>query len=181
MERTIVADRYDRQRVLEDIDESWGRYWRRITELPRAALIQLTDPAGWTPRDHIDHVRAWEAAGTSLITGGTRHAGLGVTRDEYANLDFDGLNALVRERRASLTLDEVLVAAEEGHRTFVDAIRALPPDGLRQTYGSLMPDYFGDYRDHPIAHWLLGVSVEHYPEHLGYIEVIVGQGATTAV
>jgi hypothetical protein len=170
-----VPDTYDRQQVLDAIAAAWGAYWSRIQALPREALLTPTDAAGWNARDHIDHLRAWEASITTAITKGNRHEGMGVSAEEYAAGDIDRLNDRIRATNAGVSLEEVLAMAEAGHAAFLGALRSLPADGLQRTYGSYIRDAPDDRRDEPFALRVLGNSAEHYPEHLEYIERIVGQ------
>ena len=170
-----MPDTYDQQQVLDTIEATWDTYWSRIQALPRETLLTPTDAAGWAARDHIDHLRAWEASITTAITRGNRHEGMGVSADEYAAGDIDRLNDRIRAVNASASLEEVLAMAEAGHEAFLDALRSLPPDGLNRSYGSYVSDAPDDRRDEPFALRVLGNSAEHYPEHLEYIQRIVGQ------
>lgn len=170
-----MPDTFDRQQVHDAIEAAWTPYWSRVQALPREALLMPTDAAGWSARDHIDHLRAWEASITTAITKGNRHEGMGVSAEDYATLEIDPLNDRIRAANAGTSLDEVLDQAETGHTAFLNALRSLPADGLNRTYGSYVSDALDDRRDEPFAVRVLGNSVEHYPEHREYIERIVAQ------
>jgi hypothetical protein len=174
-----MTDRFDKARVLADIDQAWNQYWQRITATPKEDMTQLADDRGWTARDHIDHVTAWEASMTSALRGRPRYEGMGVSV-EVSALDFDDENEKIREARAEASLEDVLAESERGHRDFLAAIAALPADGLDRPYGSYVPDAPVETRDEPVLERVLGNSVEHYPEHLAYIEAIVARRENVA-
>lgn len=173
--RKRMAETPDRQQVLDAIEAAWEPYWPRIHALPRDARLMSTDAAGWSARDHIDHLRAWEASITTAITKGSRHEGMGVSGEEDAAGDLDRLNDRIRAANANASLAEVLTGAEAGHAAFLAAVRSLPADGMNRPYGSCVSDAPEDRRDEPFALRVLGSSATHYPEHLGHIERIVGQ------
>jgi hypothetical protein len=174
-----MTDRFDKAWVLADIDEAWDQYWQRITSIPNEDLTRLTDDRGWTARDHIDHVTAWEASMTSALRGRPPYEGMGVSAGDFA-LDFDEENEKIRKARAEASLEDVLAESERGHRAFVTAIEALPADGLGLPYGSYVPDAPVETRDEPVLERVIGNSVEHYPEHLKYIEKIVARRENVA-
>jgi hypothetical protein len=41
------------------MDESWLRLNGFVESLTPAQLTEPTDVAGWSVRDHLDHLRAW--------------------------------------------------------------------------------------------------------------------------
>jgi hypothetical protein len=166
-----MSETISREQVLDEIEAAWRPYRERITSLSEDDLLALTDERGWTARDHIDHVTAWEASMTFALRGRPRYEGMGVSAEEYAG-DLDALNEAIRAANDEASLAEVLEESARGHREFLAAIRALPEDGLARSYASYVPDAV-DGRDEPVLLRVLGNSVEHYPEHLEYIERIV--------
>lgn len=161
-----------RDQVVQEIEAAWAAYRARITAIPENDLLGPTDERGWTARDHIDHVTAWEASMTFALRGRPRYEGMGVSAEDYAR-DIDDLNEAIREANAEASLADVLEESERGHRDFLAAIRALPEGGLERPYASYVPDAV-DGRDEPVLARVLGNSAGHYPEHLEYIERIVG-------
>jgi hypothetical protein len=163
-----------RDQVLQEIEAAWAAYHARISSIPEDDLLGPTDERGWTARDHIDHVTAWEASMTFALRGRPRYEGMGVSAGDYAR-DIDDLNEAIREANAEASLAEVLEESARGHREFLAAILALPDGGLDQPYAAYVPDAV-DGRDEPVLARVLGNSSEHYPEHLEYIERIVARG-----
>jgi len=65
------------------LDQSFSRLERRFEVLDARQLEGPTDPAGWTAKDHLAHLAAWERSMVHLLQGRPRHEGLGVEEAVY--------------------------------------------------------------------------------------------------
>lgn len=154
------------------IEEAWRAYRDGVASLPDAALEGPTDNAGWTAKDHIAHVTAWEMSITAGLQRQPQHEALGVTEEDMT-LHIDPLNEKIRSAHAGISLDGALAASERSHRAFVEAIEALPDDAMQHPMGDYIPVSNPAAADTPVIVWILGDSAPHYREHLECIQQIV--------
>lgn len=66
---------------------------------------QLTTPRqeGWSIKDHLVHIAAWEAGITALFRGESRFAAMGVDMSKVAPDDFSAINQQIFERNKELS------------------------------------------------------------------------------
>ncbi|HRJ43403.1 MAG: maleylpyruvate isomerase N-terminal domain-containing protein [Caldilineaceae bacterium] len=94
--------------LLQDIDAGWVSLTDALAQLSEAQLTGPTDAQGWTGKDHIVHLVAWERSMLYLLAGKPRHAGLGVDEALYRSGDFDAINASVQSQHQDISLADAL-------------------------------------------------------------------------
>jgi hypothetical protein len=72
-----------RETLMREMDASWNALQRSIASLTEAQLIQPTDAAGWTVKDHIIHLALWEEAGLALFEGKSKRETLDIPQDVW--------------------------------------------------------------------------------------------------
>ncbi len=133
-----------------------------------------TDAQGWTVKDHITHLAAWEQSMVSLFHGRPRHEGLGVSAALYESDAIDAINAAIRERHKDVSLAEARGLLADAHRQTLAALDALTFDELFKPYSHFLPDEPGDDDGSPIIGRLRGNTFGHYAEHLPWMTAIAG-------
>ncbi len=68
-----------KQELLAAIDRNWVQLTAALARLTPADFTAHHDDHGWTVKDHIVHLAAWERSVVYLLTGRPRHVGLGVS------------------------------------------------------------------------------------------------------
>jgi hypothetical protein len=125
-------------------------YQDLATEL-RAAEAQTPariDPeTGWSTRDHVAHLAAWEAVELARAEG---RSGLAEHLDMLAEV------AWRRRRGGSLT--DAMQRFSEVHRRLVSVLTDLPEAALRRTWNPAFPD--------SLAANIARNTYRHYAEHL---------------
>ena len=115
--RTVAAQYAQPPATLEELLERIDREWERLGSLlARMTPAQLETPleSGWSPKDHVAHVTAWEQFLTGhALNGIPAHVAMGLTVEEFEPWNVDRYNALFQQRSARMTLDEVLAVANE--------------------------------------------------------------------
>lgn len=157
-----MADAYEAlERVVAGLDE---------------ATLSRADPAsGWSVKDHLFHLAAWERGIAWLLGRRSRFEGMGITPDEWRDLTMDEINDLVHLRSRERPAEEALEAFRGAHREMLDALAPLTEEDLMRPYA----DYDVVERafpDRPIAGWIVGDTYEHYEEHLAYIQSLLAAG-----
>ena len=163
--------------VLAELDRAWAELEDTINRLDAAALTGPTDAAGWTAKDHLAHLAAWERSLIALLAGEDRAAALGVDPALYARGDIDVINAALRTQHAVRPLAEVLGDLRETHERTRATVAALSAGDLALPYAHYQP------RERPdetaaVVHWVAGDTYEHYREHRGWIMAIVARQPT---
>lgn len=152
------ADPQDKVSLLLRIDESRARFDAALAETPD--LEAPLHPGGWSARDIVAHVAAWERRLAHDIT-----ATLGGETPERPAPGFtweqmDALNE--RDVQTSRALPLALVMAES-HAAFVET-RALV-DSLREEQLFVAGPFPWTEAD-PLSLWVRYDTWEHYDEHL---------------
>lgn len=163
-----------RRALMADIQSGYDRLTAYLDTLDEAALTVPTDAAGWTANDHVMHLAAWAGSMIAVIDGQPRWEAIGVSRDVWTTIadGYDVINAAIQRRHAGRPSAEVRRAFDDTHRALVARVEALSIDDLTRPYSHYQPWAVG--RDEPLYGYIRGNTVEHYDEHRGYIEVLVG-------
>ena len=167
-----MSEHQTRTDVLAEIELAWRAYRLMLAELPPEDLEGPTDAAGWTVKDHITHVTAWEASVTAGLNRCPMHEAMGISTSDL-NRPIDELNERIREAHASQSVQEALDAAARGHRELILAIEALPEDTLSMPAGEYMTVRNPSSARQPVRSRILGASAQHYAIHVECIQRIV--------
>ncbi len=165
---------YQEPQTLEElvarIKAAWDALDAQIVQYGDDVLTGPTDAAGWSIRDHLAHLTAWEGSVLGIIRDGrAQNETMGVDRALWEADDLDAINERIRTRTASDSLAEVLEAREATHRDLLAALDTVPMERLRERW----TDGIGDASDAPtVLEKVIGNTAEHYPEHGEWIAAI---------
>lgn len=157
------------------LDDAWSLLQQRIDALGDDALTGLGDRAGWTAKDHLAHLAAWERSMVYLLQGKPRHEGLGVEEAVYLNGDDDTINAVIQSATKDLPLADVQALLRSTHEQLRSLVAGMSAADLQQPYSHFLPDEPGRDDGRPIIERVSANGDSHFAEHLSYIEAIVGQ------
>ena len=136
-------------RLLATLDAAWQAFRESYVGLSDDEMREPGVTGDWSVRDLIAHVTWWDAEALKhlpLILDGGRPPRYSVT---YGGID--AFNALMTERKAGLSLDEVRDEFTETHQRLVDYIVSVPPErqlGESRFRRRLKLDSFGHYPIH---------------------------------
>lgn len=154
------------------IERAWRPYEEYIRGLTPEELEGPTDEAGWTVKDHITHVAAWEGGIRSLLQGEPRHEGMGISEDDLALDDEDAINERIRQAHAGIPAEEIVEESVLRHEGFIMELEALPDEAVYRKRSEFTkqddPDgmFFGE--------WAWNNSGAHFRSHLKYIRRLLG-------
>lgn len=141
-------------------------------------LTTRHDAAGWTCKDHLAHLAAWERGVLHVLRDDwPQWQGMGIAADLYALLAgegddrYDRINEAIRHVNADRSLDDVLIELQAVHEAMQETIRQLGDDGLRRP----VSDFRHDDTDLPVLEWIPGDACDHFDEHRGYMAIILGE------
>ena len=161
-----------------DLMDRVHRGWSALEDaIGRASETQLTTPGGpdgWSVKDHLAHVAAWEQVILAILAGQSPAAGIGIDPTIYETRGVDGVNAAIYERHRGRPLPDVLADLRQTHERVLAALAPLTDDDLRRPYTDFQPDDPAARRD-PILNSIAGNTYGHYEEHVALIQDLLGQ------
>lgn len=163
--------------LVDGIEEAWNALDAQIARYPDDVITGPTDAAGWTIKDHIAHLIAWEASVVGIIRDGKpQNTTMGVDRTLWEADDLDAINEQIRAETVNDSLARVMEARNSTHRDLLAALDATTMERLGQRW----TDAVGDSADAPtILQKVIGNTIEHYPEHGEWIAAIAASARET--
>jgi uncharacterized protein (TIGR03083 family) len=166
MKRNELVDRIDRS-------------WRELDDLASNVddeLLRAPVSDGWTVKDHLVHLAAWEESLLALLEGRDRAAAMGVPGMEDAGTE--AINAAVFDQHRDQAPDQALAGFRQTHRRLLDRLAQLSDEDLSRPYSDFQP---GTGEERPVGGWVAGNTFEHYAEHLSYIRPALPTGSRRIV
>ncbi|MGH2544690.1 MAG: ATP-binding protein, partial [Ardenticatenaceae bacterium] len=141
MERIMTEQRAKtKEKLLADIEREWAALNATLDRLTEAQMTTLQDAQGWTVKDHIIHMTAWERSVLFMLQGQARHAGLGVDETLYLEGGDDAINAAIYQQRHDLPLPDALVQFRAGHQQLLELLQPLTDADLQKPYRHYLPE-----------------------------------------
>ena len=158
---------------MERVEASWKDLAELVDQLQDAGGLSRTGRDGWTVKDHLVHVGAWDHSLLGLIEGRNRLEAMGV--HGQADQDTDAINEAVRKLHESDTADEALGYFRESHLLLTAALGKLSDADLQKPYSHYQPSDPAQMR--PVVDWVAGNTYEHYAEHIGWINHLINESS----
>jgi hypothetical protein len=136
--------------IIEKIESGYARIVRLYRSVPVAELIEPRLSNGWSVKDVLAHLAAWEGRGAILLNE-SHHTDLPLR----ATPDVAALNRETYLERQEWSWEEVEIEFRQAHQILLEAIRALPPQRLNNKFIQLA---------------IAEETWEHYAEHLPELE-----------
>ncbi|MBJ7597511.1 MAG: hypothetical protein DLM67_02360 [Candidatus Nephthysia bennettiae] len=146
------------------------RSWQALDDLAGGLdsdRLQTPVSDGWTVKDHLIHLAAWEDSLLALLESRDRAAAMGAPGLEEAGTD--AINAAVHVQHRDDAPEEAVSGFRESHRRLLDRLGQLSDEDLSRPYSYYQPDADGPEEPSPVSGWIAGNTFEHYEEHLAYI------------
>jgi hypothetical protein len=164
--------------LLDHIERDWTALNDLIKSLTPAQIIQIKNADGWTIKDHLTHVTAWEQSVIAFLKGEPRHEGLGVPEAVYLNGSEDEINDIIFKKRRYQPLDTVLDNWQVAHEQVMALVNALDDDDLQKRYSHYLPDEPGEGEGPPAINVIYGNTADHFRMHQGWMEEMIGTAKT---
>ena len=163
--------------MLRRIEEGYKSFNQLISTWTDEQLTK-PGPEGWSVKDHLAHLAAWEAGIVALLRKENLWEAMGVDKDVLSKIeDEDEQNALIHDHDQHLSLAEVRAAFEDAHQQLVSTINKLTDADLVKSYRHFQPDEPGDDDGQPIWPRIVGHSYGHYEDHTPWIKAIVDRNS----
>ena len=144
-----------------------------IASLSDAELMAAGPDGGWSPRDHLAHVAAWERMIVAHLTDRSAHTYACMTPEQYVNASLDDLNARLHELHADDPLSDAMREFAEAHLAIVAYLEALPESRLADLY------WGDDAAQRTVLEKVSGDTYLHYQEHAEWVTELLAEKAGT--
>ena len=152
--------------MLSNIQHGWDALNTFLASLTDEQKTKPTDAAGWTVKDHVMHIAAWEDGLTALIDKQYRRAYMGID-DVTWNAGDDAINAVIQQRYKDLTWAEVEEKRQAIHSHLLKQIDAMSDEALQ----ALNPK---SKSNRTISDYISGSTFFHYADHMPWMAAIAG-------
>jgi Protein of unknown function (DUF1706) len=157
------------------IEAGWNQLAELVNQVEEAdGLSRVGAPDGWTVKDHLAHVAAWEHSLLALVEGHDRERAMGLSE---AVEGIDNVNEAIRKLHESDTADEALGYFRDSHAQLLAALGKLSDADLQKPYSRYQPADPDEKR--PVVGWVAGNTYEHYGEHIGWINQLLSESSAT--
>ncbi len=163
----------NKSQLLDLIHHSRTELEQTVNGLTEAQLAAPGPEGGWSVKDHLVHLMAWENSMVYLLNRRARHLGLGVDEATYLGGDDDVINAAIQAKHADRPPAEILADWRATHQQLLETLNRLTDAELQKPYAHFLPDEPGDDGGQSILNRIGGNTYEHYDEHRGYIQSLI--------
>ena len=161
--------------LLEDIDGSWASLNALLERLTETQMTTLEDTQGWTVKDHVIHMTAWERSVVFFLQGKPRHAGLGVEEALYQKGSEDDINAFIYQSHKDLPLSDARKIFSAIHHQLMELLQPISEADLQKPYRYYLPDEAGEEDGPSALNVVYGNTAHHFAEHMQWIETLVNK------
>ena len=163
--------------LMTAIETGWREYRDQVESYDRK-VVELEAHDGWSVKDHVAHIAAWERNLIALFAGQSRYGAMGV-KDFPPGTDFDEINAAVRLLHHDRSYEEVDAFSRETHAEVVTMLEDHSEEDLSKPYVHFQPQAAGKgHAGEPVQAWVSGMTHEHYGEHRPWIASLVEEVST---
>ena len=156
--------------LLARVAGGWTALADLITPLDVAALTTPGAAGGWTVKDHLAHLHAWERKLLAVLRGQPAYVGLAMDATTYTAANLDAINALLDARYKSWSFTDLWTAAQQTHTDLIAALDTLQDSDLHGPYPSDDPS---DPTPRHLVQGIVDNTYGHYAEHCGWIQELL--------
>jgi hypothetical protein len=154
--------------LLEQIRQERAALEQWLAELTPAQMT-MPGPEGWSVKDHLAHLVAWEQVLIGRYLQGkpfAEAAGIDETTwNSKGSMNVDEINLYFHARDKDLTLQEVLNRFQRSYPQVLDALASVDEVALFAPF---------DNGSEPLVAHVAGNTYEHYQEHTQWMRAFVG-------
>ncbi len=157
--------------VLQRIDDGWRRLMALVEGIDPTTFVQPVKD-GWSPKDHVAHVAAWEEYLLAILEKRDRHRSMGV--GDLRGKETDAINDAVFQARRHLAPDEVRTSLAETHRNVRAAIGSLSDSDLRRPRSDFQPgSEDGESGEQSLLGDIEWNTWRHYEQHIEWLTALI--------
>lgn len=161
-----------RATLLAHIERDWQALHSLLDRLDMEQLTAIRNTDGWSIKDHIAHLAAWENSVVAFLTGKPRHESLGVSESLFLSEDLDAMNLVIFQAHHDEPLNQVRAEFHKTHIRLLELLAPLTDDDLKKPYRHYLPHEPGD-GNWPAINTVYGNTAHHYRTHQNWIEMML--------
>lgn len=166
IERNITT----KAELLPALDAEWNALDLLVQSTDPNDLVEKTDPAGWSPRDHLAHLAMWARSVIRMVREGIpRWEGLGISKAVYNTPGWDEKNEAIRQTTLALSLEQVMHQLADIQHDIVRMVEGMSDEELNRP----LADFAEGGERETLIRRIVGTFPDHYEEHRIYIERIL--------
>ena len=166
---------YTKHELVTEIESAWLELNKFLSTLSEEQMTNSIDANGWSIKDHLIHLTAWERSVAFMLRGKPRHSGLGVPEELFLNGTDDEINAEIYRQTKDIHLGEALAQFRYNHQDFLMVLEPLTDADLQKPYRKYLSDE-PRVGEGPSAYDLIvGNTVDHFREHKPWMQSMVGK------
>jgi hypothetical protein len=144
-----------------------------IGPLSDAQMTAMGKDGGWSVKDHLAHLTAWERLVIARLQGhpDRESAIMGMDAAAYAEADLDGVNAAVYGRYRDVPLADVRAAFDAATDEVLAVVEGMAWEDL------LRPTAPNDPDSGLLLENVVGNTYGHVAEHTPWIQAVIAAGA----
>jgi uncharacterized protein (TIGR03083 family) len=161
--------RHTKAELLERMADARAKVEEAIAGKSEAVLTR-PGADGWSVKDHLAHLSAWQRSLIALLEGKSRPAAVGIddlTQEEESG--FEEINAVLHERTKDEPLDRVLAEFRKSRQDLLAVLDRMSDDDLYEPYSHFQPND-PPYNPDPVIGWIAGNTFGHEEEHFAWFE-----------
>ena len=162
----------DRTEFVQKLEAAWAELESCLAALSESQMTEFHDDQGWSVKDHITHLAAWEESMAMLFQGKPRHQTLGIELPKFSGENIDKINAAIRERWKPLSIGTAIQEFRSIHTRFLRSVKGLSEADLNQPVGLFFPQT-PPGEERRVFELLQANTTDHYLEHLPWINKLV--------
>jgi len=140
-----------------------------VASLSEEQMLAAVLDAGWTVKDHLSHITAWERMIVAHLQDGSDADIANMDAASYAAATLDELNDRLYRMSRDRPVADVLREFAEAHEAIVAFIAAMPEQRLAAPY------WDDDPTMRAVLEKISGDTYLHYQEHVAWINERIGQ------
>ncbi len=166
----------NRTEMSSAISDSWNEYVGVLDGLGEHQWTMRVDDGGWSVKDHVAHVTAWENVVVEVFQhGAPQYVTLQIPEAEWALTGFRGANALIHARKAGQSLRRVKNNRDITHARVITLLAGLTDDDLERPFA----DFGAVFAEQPVLVEMIEYLAKHYDEHRTCISALIDEESTT--
>ncbi len=158
--------------MLRRMQDGWNDFQAYLKTLTNEQMTAPVDDVGWTVKDHLVHLAAWEDGVAALLQGQDRLERMHVDSETWKKGDFDAMNAVMQSHYKGQSLAGALKMLRDAHQRLTEAVQQLSDKDLKRPYRTFDQSSTSET---PVYALIVGNSYDHYAEHKPWIEAIVAR------
>jgi hypothetical protein len=159
----------DKAELMQRIDHEWAAL-ERVIEPLRDEQMSLLDLGGWSIKDNLAHLTAWEQfMRLHYLRNLPAHEVLDIDEAIFKRGDEDELNEIMFQRNKNRSVSDILAVLRRTHELVL-------ADLEQTSFADLMKQHYADDPEaRPLLCWVIYNTYEHYQEHRITIEKFIQQ------